>query len=82
MLREYTDILANQIESDYAAYLNGNSVDRAQLYGEIMLHAVVWDSPMPLENTKVIDLNIYSDGSVKDSRAIINTLSSFYGWGY
>ena len=75
-------MLADDIELGYATYLNGNQIDREQLYGEIMLHVIGWDAQVFTDKTDVINLNIYSDGNVKDSRFYINIVSYILSRGY
>ena len=82
-IKEYTELLANNIETEYSSYLGGNTIDRAQLYGEIMLHIIGWDNGIFKKSTDKIELNIYSDGSVKDGRLLLVDLpSKVLGGGY
>ena len=63
--------------------LQGNKIDRIQLYSEIKFHAQAWDYHIARENANPAGIDIYSDGRVDDPRDWLNVLVRFlYGGEY
>ena len=74
-LYELSKMIGREIEKRYdIAY---ESIDISQLKGEIAFHvyAYVW---LGMDNSHVIDLDIYTDGTVRDQRWYVNFMSSFF----
>ena len=84
-LRAYTNQLADAIEPDprFANFfLNGATIDRAQLFGEIKFHVVAWVNNVKTENANPATVNIFEDGAVHDPRWYVNLMSSIIAGGY
>ena len=82
-IRKYTNLLADDIEYRYSEYLDGNKIDRVQLYSEIKFHIVCWDAGLFTDSANPINLNIYSNGNVIDPREWLNPLvRNYYGGEY
>ena len=82
-VKQYTDLLADYIEDKYATYLDGNKIDRVQLYSEIKFHIVSWDIGFMTDKANPINLNIYSSGKVIDPRPRLNDfVRGMYGGEY
>ena len=78
-VQEYADLLADDVEANYHTFLNDNSIDRVQLYGEIKCHIISWDLYFKPDQSKSIHIQIYSDGTVYDGRPEVDTLSRIIG---
>jgi len=53
------------------------------MLGNKARHVVMWKNKIFPEKANPANIHIYSDGSVKDNRWYINTISSlFFGGGY
>ena len=77
---DYTDQTIEYIESQYSGFLGESTIDREQLYGEILGHYFVYIvTSGKLENANPVDINIYEDGSVKDPRPQINFIADKLG---
>ncbi|MBQ7315261.1 MAG: RHS repeat-associated core domain-containing protein [Clostridia bacterium] len=82
-LIQYTNLLADTLETDYASFFGNAKIDRAQLYGEILFHVIGWEASGLLRNsTYTADINIYADGHVEDSRWYVNGPSGILAGGY
>ena len=88
-IQEYTDSLADYIEeTDFID--DGHTIDRAQLFGEIKLHVVAWKCSWVFffaeeeidDHANPANINIYSDGRVKDPRPTVNWASKWLSGGY
>ena len=68
-------MLAYEIDKRYG--INFDSIDIKQMKGEIALHmyGYIW---FGLKNCYDIDLDIYCDGSVRDSRWRVNFAASLF----
>ena len=84
-LIDYTNALAKEIEEseDGIIFLGKSKIDKAKLYAEIKFHAVSWDNHFMRGHANPAEINIYSDGSVKDPRPWLDKLMfDLYGGEY
>ena len=82
-IKEYTNTLADGIENEYSEIFESNEINRVQLYSEIKLHLVCWDLGILTKHANPADVNIYSNGDVKDKREFVNKLAFWlYGGEY
>ena len=80
-IKQYTNLLADDIESRYGMYLNGNKIERDQLHAEIKFHIAFWDSGLVTKRANPINLQITSVGAVVDED-IGGLADFFYGDDY
>jgi len=78
----YTDELADKLEELYKSFLNGAKIDRRQLYGELYFHYDFMVQGIMIESASTAEINIYADGSVRDERDAVNSISASYAGGY
>lgn len=78
-LSEYVDSVADQLEIEYSDFFNGSTIDRKQLYGEILFHM---QTKGIYSGSNPADINIYADGSVRDPRDFVNDFSKSNGERY
>ena len=69
--------LANKLETEYAEFFGNNKIDRTQLYSEIMFHIMFWNFGVAKGRANPTELNIYSDGKVRDPREWLNKTARF-----
>ena len=79
MYNEYTDTLADFLESKCTLELNGNKIDRKQLFCEIKFHGENLNNLIPFirERANPADIKIFFTGEVVDPRPYINWLARF-----
>ena len=79
LYNEYTDTLADFIESEKALELNGNKIDRKQLFCEIKLHGENLNNLISSIRARAnpANIKILFTGEVVDPRPYINWLARF-----
>ena len=78
IINEYTDILADSLEKNYADFLDGSSIDRGQLYAEIQFHYFCLECGIATKRANPVNLNIYATGAVRDPRWSVVLISAIY----
>ena len=76
MINEISSQISHKLKDDYNLQLT--DVGEFRLRGEIRFHVIAYDK-LGMENCAVIDIDVYSDGSLYDSRWYVNVASDFFG---
>ena len=79
---QYTALLSFYLEDKYAEFFDGDSIDQAQLYGEIKFHQDMYELGILKGRANPADIEIYPSGEVIDARPIVYSISKENGKEY
>ena len=79
----YVNWVSNYLEEKNSEFFGESKIDRKQMYKELKLHRWAFDNGFFTENANPAEIEIYSDGAVKDGRWYVNLcINLFPGGGY
>ena len=71
------EVIQKDLKEGYGIELTDAGKD--QLWGELRGHIWAYDNHIKRESCAIIDIDVFSDGSVRDSRKIFNVGFWFFG---